>query len=69
MLGVDPSRTCSRSGAKVRAGGLGGVVTLEEGDAQALARLAGASFDKVSISFAIRNVPDRAAALRGCGAS
>ena len=65
VLGVDPSANMLAVGReKVAAGGLGGVVTLEEGDAQALARLANASFDKVSISFAIRNVPDRAAALR-----
>ena len=48
---------------KVAAAGLAGRVSLEEGDACALA-CADASFDAAVCAFGFRNFPDRAAALR-----
>ncbi len=64
VVGVDPSPNMIEVGrTKLTRRGLDGRVTLEEGDAQAL-RFADASFDGVCIGFGIRNVPDRALALR-----
>ena len=58
VLGVDPSpRMLDVGRAKVAAAGLAGRVTLDRGDATGL-RLDEGSFDKVSISFGIRNIPD-----------
>jgi demethylmenaquinone methyltransferase/2-methoxy-6-polyprenyl-1,4-benzoquinol methylase len=64
VLGIDPSRGMLAVGArKVRARRLDARITLAEGDAQALPHEDG-SFDAVTIAFGIRNVPDRARALR-----
>ncbi|MFW6051860.1 MAG: bifunctional demethylmenaquinone methyltransferase/2-methoxy-6-polyprenyl-1,4-benzoquinol methylase UbiE [Myxococcota bacterium] len=64
VVGLDPSERMLEIGRrKVRRAGLEERVALREGDAQALPFEAGA-FDACSIAFGIRNVPDRAAALR-----
>ncbi|HEY8943434.1 MAG TPA: bifunctional demethylmenaquinone methyltransferase/2-methoxy-6-polyprenyl-1,4-benzoquinol methylase UbiE [Polyangiaceae bacterium] len=64
ILGIDPSeRMLAIARTKVQAKGLADRVELSLGDAQALAAPS-ASFDGVSIAFGIRNVPDRAKALR-----
>jgi demethylmenaquinone methyltransferase / 2-methoxy-6-polyprenyl-1,4-benzoquinol methylase len=64
VTGVDPSTgMLAVGGRKVVAAGLGGRVTLQPGDAQALPFKKG-SFDAVSMAFGIRNVPDRPRALR-----
>jgi demethylmenaquinone methyltransferase/2-methoxy-6-polyprenyl-1,4-benzoquinol methylase len=64
VVGVDPSVGMLDVGrAKVSAAGLEQRITLEVGDAQAL-EASDASFDAVTISFGIRNVPDRLRALR-----
>lgn len=64
IVGVDPSREMLALGrTKVEAAGLGARVTLDEGDAQALPFEDG-RFGLVTISFGIRNVPDRLRALR-----
>lgn len=63
VVGLDPSAGMLGVGAgKLTAAGLSERVELVEGDAQALPFEAG-SFDRVSISFGIRNVPDRDLAL------
>ncbi len=63
VVGVDPStRMIALGRDKLAARDLTDRVTLEEGDAQALAH-ADASFDGVCIAFGIRNVPDRARGL------
>lgn len=65
VLGIDPSAGMLALGRdKVAAKGLGSVVTLELGDAQALGGVPSGSVDKVAMSFGIRNVEDRVAALR-----
>jgi demethylmenaquinone methyltransferase/2-methoxy-6-polyprenyl-1,4-benzoquinol methylase len=65
VLGVDPSEGMLEIGrGKVRERGLAERVTLVQGDAQELGTLESDSFDKISMSFGIRNVEDRAAALR-----
>lgn len=65
VLGVDPSANMLALGReKVAARGLGGVVTLALGDAQALEGVAPNSVDKIAMSFGIRNVEDRVAALK-----
>lgn len=65
VVGVDPSREMLRVGrAKVAAAGLDARVSLQEGDAEDLSGLESSSFDAVSMAFGIRNVPDRARALR-----
>ncbi|KAJ1454095.1 ubiE/COQ5 methyltransferase family-domain-containing protein [Pelagophyceae sp. CCMP2097] len=65
VLGIDPSANMLAVGrTKVAERGLDGTVVLELGDAQALEGLADGSFDKITISFGIRNVPDRSKALR-----
>lgn len=64
VVGSDPSQGMLAFGwPKVRKMGLVGQVALEEGDAQSLP-YEDNSFDAVSIAFGIRNVPDRAKALR-----
>ena len=64
VLGVDPSVKMLEVGRrKVHQAGLSTLVTLEEGDGQRLAQ-ADSHFDKVSIAFGIRNIPDRQRALR-----
>lgn len=64
VLGVDPSEKMLEVGRKKLAeAGLAERVTLEVGDAQALA-LGDRSVDGVCIAFGIRNVPDRLQGLR-----
>eukprot|EP00667_Euglena_gracilis_P016859 EG_transcript_17685 len=64
VLGVDPSAKMLEEGRrKVQKAGLADLLTLQEGDAQQL-QLPDAAFDKVTISFGIRNVGDRPRALR-----
>jgi len=64
VIGVDPSRAMLDIGrTKVAAQGLAGRIELVEGDAERLPFPDG-SFDGVCIAFGIRNVPDRACALR-----
>jgi demethylmenaquinone methyltransferase/2-methoxy-6-polyprenyl-1,4-benzoquinol methylase len=50
--------------AKVAAAGLSDRVELRQGDAENLVGIESGSFDGVSMAFGIRNVPDRARALR-----
>ena len=65
VIGIDPSKEMLRVGsAKVEAAGLSGRVTLQPGQAEDLAGIASQSVDAVSMAFGIRNVPDRARALR-----
>ncbi len=64
VLGLDPSTKMLAVGeVKVKAAELEGRVVLKVGDAQAI-DAPDASVDATSISFGIRNVPDRAKALR-----
>lgn len=64
VVGVDPSSGMMDVGrAKVRAKGLTQRISFELGDSQALAFEA-RSFDGIAMAFGIRNVPDRALALR-----
>jgi demethylmenaquinone methyltransferase/2-methoxy-6-polyprenyl-1,4-benzoquinol methylase len=64
ILGIDPSREMLAVGRrKVEAVGLSGRVVLQEGVAEDLP-CADSSIDGVTIAFGIRNVPDRARALR-----
>jgi len=64
VVGLDPSAKMLDVGRdKVKRGGLEARVELVQGDAQALP-FADASFHSVCIAFGIRNVPDRAQALR-----
>jgi len=64
VIGLDPSQKMLEVGArKLNRLGLGGRVELVEGDAQSLP-YPGQSFDGLCMAFGIRNVPDRAAALR-----
>jgi demethylmenaquinone methyltransferase / 2-methoxy-6-polyprenyl-1,4-benzoquinol methylase len=65
VIGVDPSTEMLRVGrVKVEAAGLIERVTLQTGDAENLTGFAAQSVDAVSMAFGIRNVPDRARALR-----
>lgn len=65
VLGVDPSaEMLARGRTKVEAAGLSSRLSLHEGDAQALSTVADHSVAMVTMSFGIRNVPDRARALR-----
>jgi demethylmenaquinone methyltransferase/2-methoxy-6-polyprenyl-1,4-benzoquinol methylase len=65
VVGIDPSRNMLSIGRdKVRARRLDGRVTLLEGDAQSLDSLGEGRFDAITIAFGIRNVPDRAKAMR-----
>jgi demethylmenaquinone methyltransferase/2-methoxy-6-polyprenyl-1,4-benzoquinol methylase len=64
VTGIDPSEGMLAVGRrKVRAAGLEGRVELRAGDAERL-DLADRSVDAISMAFGIRNVPDRARALR-----
>mmetsp|Transcript_75442 Transcript_75442/g.151664 ORF Transcript_75442/g.151664 Transcript_75442/m.151664 type:complete len:268 (-) Transcript_75442:141-944(-) len=68
VVGIDPSAKMLQHGREkvVKAGLAGqgrGTVELFQGDAQHLHGMSSKSFDKTCISFGIRNVPDRAAAL------
>lgn len=64
VVGVDPSTGMMEVGAaKVRAKGLASRISFEVGDSQALTFNA-AAFDGITMAFGIRNVPDRAQALR-----
>ncbi|MBK9259658.1 MAG: bifunctional demethylmenaquinone methyltransferase/2-methoxy-6-polyprenyl-1,4-benzoquinol methylase UbiE [Polyangiaceae bacterium] len=64
VVGVDPSKNMLAEGIrKVDAAGLSGRIELQEGDAQSLS-FEDETFDGVTIAFGIRNVPDRAKALR-----
>jgi len=64
ILGTDPSRGMIKIGDdKLVQKGIASRVTLTVGDAQAI-EAEDASFDAVTISFGIRNVPDRDRALR-----
>lgn len=64
VVGLDPSANMLAIGQrKVHEAMLGQQIELVVGDAQAL-EFADASFDGVSIAFGIRNVPDRARALK-----
>eukprot|EP00668_Euglena_longa_P033803 GGOE01043441.1.p3 GENE.GGOE01043441.1~~GGOE01043441.1.p3 ORF type:complete len:269 (-),score=63.09 GGOE01043441.1:123-929(-) len=64
VLGVDPSAKMLEEGRrKVQQANLTDLLTLQEGDAQEL-QLPDAHFDKVTMSFGIRNVEDRPRALR-----
>ncbi len=64
IVGVDPSVNMLAVGReKVARQGLAGRIELAEGDAQALA-FDDDTFDGATIAFGIRNVPDRAKALR-----
>jgi len=60
VRGVDPSQNMIDIGKeKVKAAGLDEKVSLEIGDARDLSRIADDSVDKVTMSFGIRNVPER----------
>lgn len=64
VVGVDPSEGMLEVGRrKVEAKGLGAVCELRVGDAQQLP-FEDKSFDGLCMAFGIRNVPDRARALR-----
>jgi len=64
VVGVDPSKNMLAEGArKIAERGLDARISLKEGDAQALP-IEDASVDGVTIAFGIRNVADRAKALR-----
>lgn len=64
VIGLDPSAQMLAIGQqKVKKGGLEARVKLVEGDAQALPFPDG-HFDRVTIAFGIRNVPDRLKALK-----
>ena len=65
VVGVDPSENMLAIGRqKVSAAGLDGAVELRLGDATRLSELGDGTFDKISISFGIRNIPDVDGALR-----
>jgi demethylmenaquinone methyltransferase/2-methoxy-6-polyprenyl-1,4-benzoquinol methylase len=64
VVGIDTSREMlAVAAAKVARAELAARIELREGDAQALP-LASCEMDAATIAFGIRNVPDRAAALR-----
>ena len=64
VIGLDPSAEMLRLGEqKVASAGRSGRIDLQQGDAQAMPFETDA-FDGACISFGIRNVPDRARALR-----
>lgn len=64
LVGLDPSRNMLAVGTrKVKEAGLDDRVTLVEGDAESLP-FPDSSFDHICMAFGIRNVPDRAKALR-----
>ena len=64
ILGKDPSNNMLDIGrVKVKDQELSERITLEYGDAQNFSALEGSSFDGATISFGIRNIPDREKAL------
>jgi demethylmenaquinone methyltransferase / 2-methoxy-6-polyprenyl-1,4-benzoquinol methylase len=64
VVGVDPSINMLEIGKKkITVGGLDGRISMQVGDAQALA-FPDNTFDAATIAFGIRNVPDRALGLR-----
>lgn len=64
VIGVDPSQGMLAVGRrKIDAAGLGARIELRVGDAERL-ELGDASVDAITMGFGIRNVPDRARALR-----
>ncbi|GAB5365774.1 hypothetical protein AAMO2058_001087100 [Amorphochlora amoebiformis] len=65
VLGIDPSENMIELGrSKILNEGLENRISLQIGDAMALDTIQDASFDKVSIAFGIRNIPDRLQALK-----
>jgi len=65
IVGVDPSKNMLLQGnEKLIIQKLSNTVHLKRGDAQNLDMFENNTFDKVCISFGIRNVPDRSKALR-----
>ncbi|CAM9383295.1 unnamed protein product [Hapterophycus canaliculatus] len=65
VVGIDPSANMLEVGRRKAAeAGLSSRVRLEIGDAQNLSDIADGSVDKLTMSFGIRNVPDRLKALR-----
>jgi demethylmenaquinone methyltransferase/2-methoxy-6-polyprenyl-1,4-benzoquinol methylase len=68
VVGVDPSTEMLRVGrTKVARAGLASRITLQQGDAEDLSGVDSNSFDAASMAFGIRNVPNRARALRELG--
>lgn len=64
VLGVDPSQNMLDVGRdKVRTADLSGVVSLKLGDARRLSDLRDSTFDAATMSFGIRNVPEKEQAL------
>ncbi len=64
VSGIDFSAPMLEKGReKIAARGLGGRVSLRQGDALALP-FAGETFDVTAIAFGLRNIPDRRAALK-----
>ena len=65
ITGYDPSgKMLSYAATKIEEGNYGGLIQLVQGDAQDMNTLIDNHYDKVSMSFGIRNVPDRMKALR-----
>lgn len=65
ITGFDPSSNMlSFATSKVKQEQLTGMIKLIQGDAQNMKGIGRNSFDKITMSFGIRNVPDRKKALR-----
>lgn len=65
ITGLDPSsKMLLFAAAKISGGGFDKLIKLTEGDAQNMVELKNDRYDKVTMSFGIRNVPDRVKALR-----
>ena len=65
ITGLDPSsKMLSYAAAKISGGGLDKLIKLIEGNAESMDKLKNDYYDKVTMSFGIRNVPDRLKALR-----
>ena len=65
VVGVDPSANMLSYGReKVTAAGLDDKISLHQGDAQNLVGYETDTYDGATMSFGIRNVPDRVAALK-----
>ena len=65
VTGFDPSgKMLSYADIKIKEGGLNKLIKLIQGDAQNMNTLSDNYYNKVSMSFGIRNVPDRMKALR-----
>ena len=64
VLGLDPSQNMLNVGkSKVKESDLSNIVTLELGDARKLTALQDDTFDAATMSFGIRNVPEKEQAL------